>query len=247
MPKASAASTSASASSSDWPGRPNMRSRLTSSNSVTAAAAAARASSAPCTRPSAARKRGSKLCTPIDSRFTPAARKPSKRASSNVPGIRLHRDLGVGGERQPRAHRREQTVDRRGREERRRAAAEEHARHLASPHRRQRALEVGDERVDVRVLRRSGRVAAPGVRVEVAVRALRDAPRQVHVQRQRRQRDEAPAPGIRAGAIDPPAARSNDTANVAVLSRRQQRARACRARRRETGATCAPADRGRRP
>ena len=87
MRNVSASSTSASASSTRCPGNANIRSRFTSSNSSTAAAAAARASAASCTRPSAARWRGVKLCTPTDSRLTPASRKPSKRRRSNVPGF----------------------------------------------------------------------------------------------------------------------------------------------------------------
>jgi hypothetical protein len=64
-----------------------MRSRFTLSKSFIAASAARRASSAPWMRPSAASFASSKLCTPSDSRFTPAARKPAKRSCSNVPGF----------------------------------------------------------------------------------------------------------------------------------------------------------------
>jgi hypothetical protein len=48
---------------------------------------AARAWAPSCTRPTACRKRSSKLCTPMDSRVTPAARKARKRSVSKVPGL----------------------------------------------------------------------------------------------------------------------------------------------------------------
>ena len=58
--------------------------------------AARRASSASCTRPSARRKRSSKLCTPSDSRFTPAAEEPGEFRALERAGIRFQRDLGIG-------------------------------------------------------------------------------------------------------------------------------------------------------
>ena len=113
------------------------------------------------------------------------------------PGVRLERDLGVGRELEPRAERGEQPVDRRGGEQARRPAAEEDRVHPPAPHRRQRALEVGDQRVDVRAL---GQRLAQLVRVEVAVRALPHAPRHVHVERERGQRGKA-EPGAGGGGL----------------------------------------------
>jgi hypothetical protein len=104
------------------------------------------------------------------------------------PGVRLERDLGIGCELEPRAERGEQTVDRFCREQARRPAAEEDRVHPPSPYRRQRAFEVGDQRVDVRAV---GQRLAQLVRVEVAVRTLAHAPRDVDVERERRQRGEA--------------------------------------------------------
>jgi hypothetical protein len=48
---------------------------------------AARACAASCTRPIAAQQPSSKLCTPIDSRVTPAAREPGEAARArSCPG-----------------------------------------------------------------------------------------------------------------------------------------------------------------
>ncbi len=78
---------SASASSTDWPGRAYMRSRFTLSNVATAISAARRASSASCTRPMAFRRPASKLWMPTERRFTPAPRKSRNFACSKVPGL----------------------------------------------------------------------------------------------------------------------------------------------------------------
>ena len=64
-----------------------MRSRLTLPKIIIAASAARFASSASWTRPSAASLAASKLCTPSDSRLTPAAKKPANFARSKVPGL----------------------------------------------------------------------------------------------------------------------------------------------------------------
>ena len=102
-------------------------------------------------------------------------------------GIGLERHLGIGQQRHARANAREQPVDGGRAEEARRAAADEHRDDLAAPDRRQRKLQVGQQRIDVGVLRH---VAARFVRVEVAVRTLADAPWDVHVERERRQHRE---------------------------------------------------------
>lgn len=104
-------------------------------------------------------------------------------------GVRLERDLGVRVERQQRAHVGQQPVEPRRRQQARRAAADEHRVYLASPDERQRVLEIGAQRVQIVALGQRAAVL-PFVRIEVAVRALAHAPREVHVQRERRQRRE---------------------------------------------------------
>jgi hypothetical protein len=108
-------------------------------------------------------------------------------------GIGLERDLAAGLQLQPRAQVAHQPFDGGGREQAGRAAADEHAVHGAAPHQRQRGIQVGQQRVEVAVERRLARCHL--VRVEVAVRALAQAPRQVHVDRQRRQRRQLQQPG----------------------------------------------------
>ena len=114
-----------------------------------ASSIAARAWAASWTRPSACSAASSKLCTPIDSRVTPAARKARKRSRSKVPGFASSvtsrpgssgsagADVGRAG---GRCRRREQA---------RRAAADEDGVHAPAPDERQRRFEVGDQRVDV--------------------------------------------------------------------------------------------------
>ena len=99
-------------------------------------------------------------------------------------GIGLERDFGDRLERQPRAHAAEQRVDRFRREQARRTAADEHADKPPAPHGGQRALEVGEQLGDVLGFRERS-VALVGI--EVAIRALAHAPRDVHVERERRQ------------------------------------------------------------
>ncbi len=103
------------------------------------------------------------------------------------PRIRFERDLGIGLQRHPRADAREQTIDRRGREQARRAATDEDADHPAAPDAGQRELEVAQQGVDIGTFGQRFRAAADLVRVEVAVRALAQAPRHVHVERERRE------------------------------------------------------------
>ena len=106
--------------------------------------------------------------------------------------VGLEGDLAARLERQPRAHAGQQAVDAFRRHEARRAAADEDAVDAATPHERQRRLEVGEQRVEIA---RLGNLAALLVRIEVAVRALAQAPRHVHVQRERRQRAEVERAG----------------------------------------------------
>ena len=101
--------------------------------------------------------------------------------------IRLQGNLGVGRQRHPCANFCQHPVDRRGRKKARRAAADEYRDDPASPDRGQCGLEIGDEGVDVGGLRE---IAFRLVRIEVAIRAFADAPRNVHVKRERRQRRE---------------------------------------------------------
>ncbi|KAG1452868.1 hypothetical protein G6F57_015856 [Rhizopus arrhizus] len=92
-------------------------------------------------------------------------------------------DLGIGREAQARAGLLQEAVDRFRREQAGRAATEEHAVHHPSPDQRQVLVQVAQQRVDVGIERQ---LALGLVRVEVAVGAFAHAPRQVHVQRQRR-------------------------------------------------------------
>src|SRR6185295_9761369 len=88
-------------------------------------------------------------------------------------GIRFHRDLGVRRTGHARAYARQQSIDRSRREEARRSAANEDRDDAPAPDRRQRRLEIGEQRVDVS---RFGHIAARLVRVEIAVRALPETP-----------------------------------------------------------------------
>ena len=127
-----------------------MRSRLKLSKARARISIARRACASSWMRPSAFRCASSKLWMPIDSRFTPAARIARELSRFERAGIRFERDLGVDRERHARAHRAEQALDGRRREQARRAAAEEDRVDAAAPHQRQRLVEVGDQRVDVR-------------------------------------------------------------------------------------------------
>src|SRR6185503_1279193 len=104
------------------------------------------------------------------------------------PRVGFERDFGIRDERQPRANPREERVDGGFVEHARRSSADEDRLNLPSPDARQRELEVGEQGLDVLVLRN---VAAYLVRIEIAIRALSHAPWNVHVQRERRQRREA--------------------------------------------------------
>jgi hypothetical protein len=69
----------------DWPGSAYIRSMLKVSKAA-GLATAARACAASCTRPMARSVASSKLCTPIDRRVTPAARKARKRSARRCRG-----------------------------------------------------------------------------------------------------------------------------------------------------------------
>ena len=98
-------------------------------------------------------------------------------------GIGFQGDFEAGREAQPGAGLLQERVDRFRREQRGRAAAEEHRLHGATPRQRQVDVEVGNQGVDIR---RERQGATLFMRIEVAVRTFAHAPRQVHVQRQRR-------------------------------------------------------------
>src|SRR4051794_35099828 len=177
--------------SSVCPGSPYIRSMLTLSKLASAVETALRASAAPWMRPSAESMASSKLCTPSETRLTPASRKPRKRAASTVPGL-ASSVISAPGSSVRRAHSGKQLVDGLRREEARRATADEHAHEPPSPHRRKQRLEIGDELGHVFTL---GQRLGALMRVEVAVRAFAHAPGDVHVQRERRQDRELYAPG----------------------------------------------------
>jgi hypothetical protein len=100
------------------------------------------------------------------------------------PRIRFQRDLAVGVQGEPGAERRDQRPDRLGGKQAGRAAAEEYARDWPPPDLGQRLLEVAHQSVHVRVF---GNVPPHLVGIEVAIRALPDAPRYVNVERKGRE------------------------------------------------------------
>ena len=97
--------------------------------------------------------------------------------------VGFQRDFGVRRQHRQRPEGGEQFVDGGRRQQAGRAAAEEDADHRPAPDQRQRRLQVGNQRIDILAL---GDRARRLVRVEIAVRALLDAPRDVHIERQRR-------------------------------------------------------------
>ena len=206
-------------------------------NAAFASSTAARACAASWTRPSARSLASSKLCTPIDSRVTPAVgdRRGSARAR-RCPGLAssVISQPGSSG-RRARIAASSRSID---------AGANrlgvpppmKTRVHAPAPDERQRRLEVGDQRVDVARLGQRAGVVAPGVRIEVAVRALLQAPRQVHVERERRQRRQRQRAGTHeAGeALGDVAERARvGAATIGITHRRRwrgHRQRAARAR-----------------
>jgi len=96
--------------------------------------------------------------------------------------IGLQRDLGVRGDAHVAADPLEQTRNGVGREQARCAAAQEDASHEAPGDALALGFEIGEQRRHVFVLGRKRR----HVSVEIAVRAPAHAPRQMHVERERR-------------------------------------------------------------
>ena len=110
------------------------------------------------------------------------------------PRVGLERDLGIGGDLQQRAQVGQDAIERFRRQQARCPAAEEHTVHAPAPDVRQRLLQIGAQGIDVATLRQ---FPAHGVGVEVAIGALRQAPGDVHVDRQRRRvlQRQAAGPG----------------------------------------------------
>ena len=216
------------AAASVWPGSAYIRSRLKVSKASRASSTAARACARRARGRCACSCASSKLCTPIDSRVTPAARKARKRSRSKVPGLAssVISQPGSSG---------------------RRARMSASSRSMPSGENRlgvpppmktlstrrpqtsgSAASRSATQRVEVA---RLGQAAPPSGswRVEVAVRALLQAPRQVHVQRQRRQR--AAAAACRgAGSARPTVARRSALSAPGLAHQRAASARAASAR-----------------
>jgi len=108
------------------------------------------------------------------------------------PGIRLQGDLAIGGERQPRAKRRDQGLDRGRRKEAGRAAPEEDTGDAPPPDVGKRELEIGYERFDIGPL---GDIASHLVGIEIAVGALLHAPGDMNVEGERREHAKPDAGG----------------------------------------------------
>ncbi len=130
----------------------------------------------------------------IDSRLAVAAE--ARRLEGA--GIGFERDLGIGIDPQARAQRRDEALDRLRREQARRAPADEDRVEAPPPDLRQARLEIGYESVHVA---RLGQVAAPFVRVEIAIRALAKAPRDMRVERERRKLGELDAREVGEGRV----------------------------------------------
>jgi hypothetical protein len=104
---------------------------------------------ASCTRPMRRSAASSKLCTPIDSRVTPAARKARKRSRSKVPGLASSVTSQARRQRQVGAQVGQQAVDALGAEQAGRAAADEDAVHRPAPDQGQRGFEIGAQGIEV--------------------------------------------------------------------------------------------------
>jgi hypothetical protein len=106
----------------------------------------------------------------------------AKRAALDGAGVRLQRHLRILRDVEVSARGFQDRPDGCRREQARRPAAEEHARHNAPPDLRRLCGDIARKSRHVRLLRE---LAVQGVRVEVAVRALPYAPRKVHIERER--------------------------------------------------------------
>ncbi len=117
----------------------------------------------------------------------PACLNPEKRRALERSRIRFERDFGIGRQRDARPHAGQDPVDRLRSEQAGRAAAEKNRVHATAPDRGQRELEIREQRIDIA---RFGNFNAPLMRIEIAIRTLPEAPGNVDVQRERRQRRE---------------------------------------------------------
>ena len=102
-------------------------------------------------------------------------------------GVGFQRDFRTGHQWRQRAHAAEDAIDTGGGKQAGRAAAEEYGMDRTPPDIGQRTFQIEQQRVDVGGFRNALR----GVRIEVAIRALFYAPRQVDVERQRRRHGKA--------------------------------------------------------
>ena len=109
-------------------------------------------------------------------------------------GVGLKSDFGIRRQHRQCPEGGDQLVDGSRREQAGRAAAEEDADHRPSPDQGQGGLQVGDQGVDVVAF---GNRPVRFMRIEVAVRALLDAPRHMDIKRQRRGDAELEAGGRR--------------------------------------------------
>ena len=107
--------------------------------------------------------------------------------------VRLQRDLGLGRKPRPCPHPGQDVGNAVRREQARRATADEHRMNRAAPEFGQLHFQIQHQRVDVLALRNTDGAVRTLVRIEVAIRALAHAPRDVDVERQRRQRGEVRA------------------------------------------------------
>ena len=150
-------------------------------NTARAVSSAAIACAAECCRPSIRSAAGSRLCTPIETRFTPASRNAAKRLGLDAGRVGLQRDLDI-------VRRLEQAariVDQRGHRLRlhqagRAAAEEDRGQPPAAEPLRLPGQLAAQRGAEARL-----RDALPHMRVEVAVRALGQAERPVDIERER--------------------------------------------------------------
>jgi len=110
--------------------------------------------------------------------------------------IGFQRDFGVRQNRQQGANGGEQAVEPHTGKQTGCAAAKKDARHLAPPDQRQGRFEIRDQGTDVLVF---GNVAQRLMRVEIAIRTLLHAPRNMHVERERWRVAEFEYAGRRSG------------------------------------------------
>ena len=99
--------------------------------------------------------------------------------------IGLHRHLGIGDDGQPGPQAGQQPVNGRPRKQAGRTATNEHRHHPVSPDERQAGVQIGFQRRQIGVLIHP--VGRQVVRIEVTVRTLPQAPRDVDIHRERRQ------------------------------------------------------------